>query len=283
MKTYKENLSGDEVEEFAKKQLSAMGKDGKEIENGLLESLKNAKNNPVLKPFLATPLLLSIYIDTYKHTPEIPNTKGMFCQRVFESLFYRHDSISKGDHTKKLKCKLDQNGYEEILQIFSHMTYWKEHFTWKIGELENILADIFKNQCNIKVGDFVRDMLCNISIWTECKGEYSFVHRSFQEYFAAHYIKNAGNKKDIYSKIRECIKKGRKKHIIANILYLLEEIDKEQHREYLLLPILKHIQKCIKYVIPSDTYKNSIDKRIEEVEKLINRQKKSERSDLSDM
>ena len=75
MKTYKENLSGDEVEEFVKQQLSAMGEDGKEIENGLLESLKNAKNNPVLKPFLVNPLLLSIYINTYKYSPEIPNTK----------------------------------------------------------------------------------------------------------------------------------------------------------------------------------------------------------------
>ena len=197
-------LAGDEVEEFAKKQLAAMGEDERDIEEGLLESLKNGKNNPAVKSFLVNPLLLSIYINTYKQSPEIPNKKNIFYQRAFYALFYLHDSASKGDYTREKKCKLDQNEYEKILQRFSNKTYWKEYFTWKREKLERILTDIFKNnKYGIKAGDFIQDMLSNISIWTEDEGEYSFVHRSFQEYFTAYYIKNAGNKEAIYSKIRE--------------------------------------------------------------------------------
>ena len=198
----------------------------------------------------------------------------MFYRKAIDALFYL-------DHPKR--CKIDQMEYEKILQIFSNMTYWKERFTWKKEELEYILTSIFKDEYNIKPCDFIQDMVSNISIWTEDEGEYSFVHRSFQEYFAAHYIKNAGNKKTLYSNIREFIKKGRKKHIIDNILDLLEEIDKGQHREYLLLPILKHIQKYFKYIHPKGMYMNFIDKEVEDVEYLINQRKKYEQSSLDDM
>ena len=261
-------LAGDEVEKFAKKQLSAMGEDERDIEEGLLESLKNGKNNPAIQSFLVNPSLLSIYINTYKHSPEIPNKKNMFYQRAFDALFYLHDSTSKGDHTKEKKCKLDQNGYEKILQRFSHKTYWTEGFTWKRKELERILTDILKNnKYGIKSGDFIQDMLSNISIWTEDEGEYSFVHRSFQEYFTAYYIKNTGNKEAIYSKIREDIIHRIRRREITNILDLLEEIDEEKHREYLLLPTLEKtkeslcndcfsfIQEHIKYMIPLATPK----------------------------
>ena len=248
-------LEGNDVEEFAKKQLSAMGEDERGIAKGLLESLKNGKNNLAVQSFLVNPLLLSIYINTYKHSPEIPNKKSMFYRKALDALFYLHDSTSKGDHTREKKCKLDHNGYEQILQHFSHKTYWKEYFTWKREELECILTDIFENQYNIKSGDFIQDMLSNISIWTEDEGEYSFVHRSFQEYFTAYYIKNAGNKEAIYSKIREDIipKKGRRE--IKNILDLLKEIDEEKHREYLLLPILKK-QKKVYVMIALVLYKS---------------------------
>ena len=264
-------LEGNDVEKFAKKQLSVMGEDERDIEEGLLESLKNGKNNPTIQSFLVNPLLLSIYINTYKHSPEIPNKKSMFYQRAFEALFDLHDSTSKGDYKREKKCKLDRNGYEEILQHFSDKTYWEEYFTWKREELERILTDIFtdifENQYNIKSGDFIQDMLSNISIWTEDEGEYSFVHRSFQEYFATHYIKNAGNKKAIYSKIRKDIIHRIRRREITNILDLLEEIDEKKHREYLLLPILKKtkkrlrndcssfIQEHIKYMIPLATPK----------------------------
>ena len=87
-------LKGNDVEKFAQKQLDAMEEDERGIAKGLLESLKNGKNNPAVQSFLVNPLLLSIYINTYKHSPEIPNKKSMFYRKAIDALFYIHDSTN---------------------------------------------------------------------------------------------------------------------------------------------------------------------------------------------
>ncbi len=140
--------------------------------------------------FSSNPLLLTIMLLTYEETAEIPSNLSLFYQRAFEVMFYRHDA-QKDLFRREMICGLDIQQFERVLAAFSLLTYDKKDLKWgitltleyidKAGKLTS-LADKFQSK------DFLADALQAVCMFVEDGLDFSFTHRSFQEYFVAKFI-----------------------------------------------------------------------------------------------
>lgn len=221
------------------------------IESELAQKIiKSVSENKVLylKSYLTNPLLLSLYILTFSTNSSIPDKKYIFYRRVLDVLFKEHDSITKIGYERELKTKLSQEGFEEILKIFSFISYFDSEYDFTKDYLFDLLNKIKEKRTsfNFDNNDLIEDLKSAIALWTEDSGVYSFAHRSMQEYFAALYIKGINdNKKDAYKKIHSKLFENRRNRETANFLSLCDEMDSYNYKKYMLLPTLKSINKKI--------------------------------------
>jgi len=114
--------------------------------------------------------------------------------------------------------------------------------------LKPFLSPIIKKKVetiSFSNNDFISDMVLSIGIWSEDTGEYSFSHRSLQEYFAAIYLSNldSDNRKKVYSKIlsKSRVEVGRDR--FTNFLSLCYEVDKLRFIESYSLVAINGLRK----------------------------------------
>lgn len=244
-------------------QVSFVSKQIKDIRlsEKIIDSIKEIKTE-YIDSFLKNPLLLTLYIMTYSKNSSIPSNKYVFYRRVFDVLFAEHDSATKVGFEREIKTKLNQESLEEVLQIFSFLSYFENSFDFKkdyiFGKL-NAIKDK-KEDLNFSNNNFIEDMKLSIGLWVEDSGNYSFSHRSLQEYFAAEYVTNLSkeSKKKVYKKIYKMATLDRNIEI-KNFLDLCYEMDESFFIEYHLIPMLKNLKSF--YIVNKKLiYDNAIPK-----------------------
>ncbi len=139
--------------------------------------------------FLSNPLLATIMLITFDMSTDVPTRLSLFYSQVFETLFYKHDS-SKGVYTREHYANLEIDKFESVLRIFCFQTYAGNKHSFEMTELVETVR-ISLNLCHLdktQPGDFIKDCMQSLSIMQEDGPFISFVHRSFQEYFAARFL-----------------------------------------------------------------------------------------------
>ncbi|MEW8437710.1 MAG: NACHT domain-containing protein [Candidatus Thiodiazotropha taylori] len=238
-----------EIEEFVDCQL----RDEDELSHEIKKSIKNNTLDYV-DNFFANPLLLSLFILTYQSNSTIPKKRSQFYRRVLNALFSEHDSKTKIGWSRTQRSGLSQDEYEEILQIFSALSYLENKFSFHREDVVDFFKSVRDKASIPKVNpsDFIYDMMVSTSIWVEDSGNYSFSHRSIQEYFCAAFIASLSetNKEKIYGKIAPTLLvdasnygKGRRVSEYNNLIDLCNEVDPVGFRRYFDLPILNHMRK----------------------------------------
>lgn len=232
-----------EIEGFIHKQLSTEN----ELANKIFDSI-NTNKSEYIQSFLSNPLLLSLYILTFQSNAGVPSKKYIFYRRVIQALFSEHDSKTKLGFVREQLSGLKQEEFEDILKIFCFLSYFESKFNW---DLDYIL-DKFNRIKKTKNIDFnnnkvIRDLKSAVALWVEDNGDYSFAHRSLQEYFAALFVKNLNpvENERIYSKIIERFSKISRLNEVRNFLSLLEEMDTLNFRRHYYLPLLKELREII--------------------------------------
>lgn len=247
-------LSDKEIKEFIQKQ-----KCEEDITQKIIKSI-NENSTRYIKEFLKNPLLLSLYILTYKAHSKIPSKKYVFYRRVIEVLFSEHDSLTKLGYDRERLAGLSQEEYEEILKRFCFLSYFQDRYNFDkdyIIDKFNIIKGKLR-QINFDNEKLIEDLKVNLALWIEDSGILSFAHRSLQEYFAALYIKGLDDyhKKSVYNKIQNDLLYSNSFEIY-NFLSLCKEMDKISYYSYLLLPALKYVYRKIN--------KSTLDKKIKSV------------------
>ena len=232
-----------EIEGFIHKQLSSEN----ELANKIFDSI-NTNKTEYIQSFLSNPLLLSLYILTFQSNAGVPSKKYIFYRRVIQALFSEHDSKTKLGFVREQLSGLKQEEFEDILKIFCFLSYFESKFNW---DLDYIL-DKFNRIKKTKNIDFnnnkvIRDLKSAVALWVEDNGDYSFAHRSLQEYFAALFVKNLNpvENERIYSKIIERFSKISRLNEVRNFLSLLEEMDTLNFKRHYYLPLLKELREII--------------------------------------
>ena len=174
----------DEITDFIKKQLSILSNQDhflREIEKIIYDD----KNSDYFE-YMTNPLLLSMFLFTFKNHPEMPHTKNRFYHNIFDTLCVKHDNFSKYGELHERRTKLKNEDFEEILKYFSYYSYFEGYFNfdkfYMVFRLKRI-RDVLKYKFDIE--DLIYDLTVSISIIIQDGLEYKFPHRSLQEYFVA--------------------------------------------------------------------------------------------------
>lgn len=180
-------LTEDQIKAFIHQQM-ALVPEGASLEEKMIKAIQDGGMS--ISAYLSNPLLLSMFILTFGNHPIIPSKKSEFYFNVFDTLYTKHDSVTKGGgfaHDKA--CKLERFQYVKILQWFCYRTYFKQIYSFPrsllITELNSIREKLDYDYDSDKL---ISDLTVAISILIQDGLDYIFPHRSMQEYFAAQLI-----------------------------------------------------------------------------------------------
>ena len=141
--------------------------------------------------FLSNPLLLSIMLLTYGESADIPTKISLFYNQAYEALFQRHDAL-KGGFQRKRRTSLDIQDFARVFGAFCLQAYDDRKFRFSRSEALEYIRKA-KTHVELDVDDegYLEDCLQAVCLLMEDGLSIVFSHRSFQEYFVAHYIHGA--------------------------------------------------------------------------------------------
>ena len=143
------------------------------------------------KSFLSNPLLLSIMLLTYGESADIPTKLSLFYNQAYETLFQRHDAL-KGGYQRERRTSLDIQDFARVFGAFCLQTYDLRRFQFSRSDALECIRKA-KTYVGIEVEDvdYLEDCLQSVCLLMEDGLSVVFSHRSFQEYFVAHYVQSA--------------------------------------------------------------------------------------------
>lgn len=183
--------------------------------------------NALLSEILVTPILVNLFAVCYPYLDVIPNDPVDFYDKIFLTLYSRHDKIK--NFSREKYSKVNSSKAQEIFSTLSYISlvggnieFCEESLNQDLNislnlnyidstELENIKNDIINITCLIQPDGFDR---------------YVFLHKSIQEFHAAKFIAtlDSENKRNIYDDISKSIIND---DSFDNVISFLKNIDKK--------------------------------------------------------
>ena len=138
--------------------------------------------------FLSVPLLATLMLMTYSEFAAVPGAMHIFYEQAYQTLFHKHDFI-KGAYLRKVESGLDIERFRVALSAFCFITYLQERFSFlQVQALEDIGDALSHAQIICDREAFLKDLLVTVCLLQRDGNQITFIHRSFQEYFAALFI-----------------------------------------------------------------------------------------------
>ncbi|MBR0219490.1 MAG: NACHT domain-containing protein [Clostridia bacterium] len=188
--------------------------------------------------FASNPLLLTIMLLTYDSYADIPNKMHIFYANAFETLFQKHDATKAG-YKREIKSGLPFDIFKNIFARFCFLSYVN-------GLLEFTRDDLFTYLCkesrySFNIDFYIYDLLYSICVLTKDGLSYRFVHRSFQEYFTAFYLKELTdeNMKKVATKL---MIRDAKRTEFDNVFSMLFNMTTERVEKNIILPFLEEFE-----------------------------------------
>lgn len=244
------NLEPNEIGAFVKKQIP---KSELELAEKIIKAINKTENRSY-SSFLSNPLLLSMFILTFQSYSDIPQKRSEFYDQVFDTLFSIHDSVSKLAYVREKVSGLSKEQFEEVLQLFSFLSYFEEKFLFPGNYLTDKLNIIKSKKKSLSFDNdkFIDDLQVAIGILNKEGLDYTFPHRSLQEYFAALYISKVSpeNKKTFYDKLKMEIENNFGCLMSKDHFYgLLSEMDYNNLSINVSIPLIETLHSKLKHVI----------------------------------
>ena len=189
--------------------------------------------------FLGNPLFLTIVLLAYQDCREIPRDRYMFYENAYQAMAKRYDRQMKG-LIRPFSTKLNELTFKNYLGEFCANSYADYLFEFREYQLNEYFEQIIENNdLNITPDLFIKDMTEKLCIMYKDGQIYEFVHRSFQEYFAAvHFCKELGSDDGAIYDALHGIDYKMKKDETLNMMYAMNPKKVEQ---YIILPFLKQL------------------------------------------
>ncbi len=145
--------------------------------------------------FLSSPLLASIMLLTYEQFAEVPQKMHEFYSQAFDTLFQKHDA-QKEQFQRKTRTGLSKDDFKSCFSAFCAMSYLDGKFNFKTSELTKFSAAAVRYVKRTQSGfpakltnkQLIDDLFESVCVLQPDGLESTFVHRSFQEYFTAHFL-----------------------------------------------------------------------------------------------
>ncbi len=249
---YVQSLNNKQIESFIKLQFNNY--EDLESVDTILSIVKKPENKDY-KEYLSNPLLLSMFIFTFNTYPELPKYKSKFYSNVFDTLCTKHDAFTKkGFWLHERKSGLKNDDFENILKWFSYVTIFKGKYSFDEEFLKERLKEILeKVKLNVDLENLIYDLTVSISIMIQDGTDYTFPHKSLQEYFTAILIKslNEEQKSKVYGE-KFLQQRNHTNGGNLNLYKLCYENDKIYFSKYFLIPNTEEFIKRVDSTNPDD-------------------------------
>ena len=146
--------------------------------------------------FLSNPLLSIMMMMVFKQNMNIAQKMGIFYDDAFVTLYQRHDATKAFKRPKHL----DIQQFRRSFGTFCLLSYIKEKFDFSQTELDELVEKSSKFiGLDVSKENIIDDYERNVNLIRQEGLRYYFIHRSFQEYFAAWAIINVfSHKIDVF-------------------------------------------------------------------------------------
>jgi hypothetical protein len=204
--------------------------------NILKKSIEESPSD--IKNLITTPLMVTLYVMIYRALSEAPKTQSDFYKNIFSILSTRHDKTKPG-YKREFNSQLGETKLQKIFEEFCYLSVKEDKLVFSYPEATDIIDTCIRNQ-NIQVdpSDVLQDFSKVICLLPRDGLNYTFVHRSIQEYFYASFLISKP----------EAFRKGfYKQYLTSFVLYsktqgiigFLKDADSYSYIKYYQLPFIK--------------------------------------------
>lgn len=216
-----------------------------EAKNNFMEALEKKLYNSHYQ-FASNPLLLTIMLMTYSSFGEVPAKMHVFYSKAYETMARLHDA-TKGSFKRPLHTKLTPEEFAKYFAEFCARTYKDEELEFTdisfTSHMQKVLKDTYAEKCGTSPYDFLRDLTDNLCIMYREGEKYYFIHRSFQEYFAAVYFASGYDSK--LMRVGNFFEKMQHRSYSDRTFDMLCDMIPEKVERYIFLPHLRTLlEKC---------------------------------------
>lgn len=196
-----------------------------------------------IKELLKTPLMVTLFVMKYRASLEIPENPGEFYQELFSVLISRHDKTKPG-FKRQLNSNLSETQLQEVFEEFCYLTGNKRKLVFShVEAVEIIETCLSKKKFQPNPIDVLEDFSKVVCLLLKDGLDYSFIHRSIQEYFYANFIlKKPERAKEKF--FFEYSKNGYMYFQISGAIYFIEKGDLYSYYKYFKLPVIVEYIHC---------------------------------------
>ncbi len=182
-----------------------------------------------------TPLMLTLLVMVYETEQQIPSELPEFFERLFQTVFSRHDRLKAGFY-RKHHSGLSERKLQQLFEVFCFLVVQKRLSRSLTQEqfaqvFDAAIKYVPASSCEMEK---FRDDITKVSclMLEEGLGLTTFLHKSIVEYFAAAFIKNSPDSVAslFYEKARTNFEPWRE------VVIFLNRIDVYRHAKYLVKP-----------------------------------------------
>lgn len=135
------------------------------------------------RSFLSSPLLAVMMLMTFNENAIIPSKLTEFYKSAFQTLLTWHDATK--DSFERDRC-LTVDEFRKVFSTFCLITYYEQSYEFDEDSLRKAIGKSLQYHHLEKDIDDVKNDICESANLMQKDGlKFAFVHRSFQEYFAA--------------------------------------------------------------------------------------------------
>lgn len=224
-----------------------------ELSEELVQKLETENNLKLINEFLDNPLMVSLLYKAFDHKKTIPYKKHVFYRQVYDALFEEHDLTKGGAYVHGKKSQLDVEDFHKVLRKIGFLTLPKG-IEYQKEELIKIIEDVKKQiiEVDFKTADLMYDLTCSVPLFIKEGNQYRWIHKSFQDYFAACYI--CYDEKKDFEKILKRISQPDKIRKYYNILDFCYDIDYIEFAKSVIYPILQDLESFTKNSYTDNKY-----------------------------
>ncbi|MFN3765005.1 MAG: NACHT domain-containing protein [Aliihoeflea sp.] len=137
--------------------------------------------------FLSNPLLAIMMMMTFRENMDIPKKMSIFYDQAFNTLYQWHDATKAYSRRKTL----DIEEFQRSFGAFCLLSYYQQSHEFSASEMTDYISKSSK-VCGYKynTADILNDYEESVNLIRQDGLSFVFIHRSFQEYFAAYAMVN---------------------------------------------------------------------------------------------
>lgn len=196
------------------------------------------------KSFASNPLLLNIMLLTFENYAEIPEKLHIFYSQAFDTLFSIHDATKPEGFKRSLLSGLPSDVFKSVFSTFCFSSYVKSKIEFTHEEILQELTDAGKKIKDFNAEYYLEDIKSGVCLVFLDGLNYRFIHRSFQEYFSALYLKNLDDNLQAIA-CRNIIQRKKLSFEYDSVFNMLQDMGSARFEKNIILPYLKVIEDKI--------------------------------------